>query len=273
MEGNSNYIVACYFGYRRREFPVYEKDRLCYIKKQIEYLLEVPHSLTEITFVFSLDEKDRPLALEALELIPPQIQGAKCRVIMRENGGFSYGAWGEALNYVENDYYIFNEDDYFFIEPNWDTYLIKSFKTQPNCGAFGMWVRPGEVEHFAHSSFCTSNKIISEIKSKYGGFTFNNQQKTNYETGQENQMFFVQNIIKAGYRLYDIREDYRLNFAMTQIWEHQEGLWIQRLWWENEKSLMIPDIIAWEENHMWWGPDDDRLQKNFRERYPHPNPA
>jgi len=49
---DSCYVIAFYLGPRRRKFLNYEKDRLCYLKKQIETLTTVKHSLNKIYFVF-----------------------------------------------------------------------------------------------------------------------------------------------------------------------------------------------------------------------------
>ena len=40
----------------------------------------------------------------------------------------SYGAWSDVFKKYQDkfNYYIFNEDDYFFVEDNWDDYLIKN---------------------------------------------------------------------------------------------------------------------------------------------------
>lgn len=277
---DSCYVIAFYLGDRRRKFPEYEKDRLVYVKEQVLKLSKVKHSLNKIYFVFSVEKDHYDLLNEALKLIPKEIQGAKTEIVIRKNEGFSYGAWDKVMGNLEHDYYIFNEDDYFFIEDNWDTYMINSFRKKPNCGAFGLFVLPGTVyknvpeEHFAHSAFCTSKEIISEIQQEYGGFLY--KKGNNYTEGERNQKTFCVNIIKAGYRLYDIRDDYRLDFAMTKD-QHRntipEGKFhIQRFFHWNKKTLMIPDVMVWKHRYSWWESWDGCYQKEFRDQYPHPNP-
>ena len=55
---------------------------------------------------------------------------------------------------------------------------------------------------------------------------------------------------------------------------YNEGdIWIHRLWYENDRPLIIPDVLAWNYGHRWWVSYDFYHQKNFREHHPHPNPA
>ena len=56
--------------------------------------------------------------------------------MIRENKGFSYAAFSESFeqNRDNYDYFIFNEDDYFVVENNWDEYLIRKYHTLPDTG-------------------------------------------------------------------------------------------------------------------------------------------
>jgi len=276
---DSCYVIAFYLGGRRRKFPKYEEDRLIYLKEQIFKLNEVKHSLSKIYFVFSVEKDHYDLLNEALKLIPKEIQGAKTEVVIRKNEGFSYGAWDKVMKNLKHDYYIFNEDDYFFIEDNWDTYMINSFREKPNCGGFGVWVKPqvnGLGEHFSHSCFCTSKEVIQDIQINYGGFPYHKD--LTYKAGEDTQIRFSNILIKAGYRLYDAREDYRLDFAMTADPDDQpipEGkFWIWRLFEWNQKPLMVPDIKVWEYPYNWWLGWDGWVKKESRcrDEFPHPNP-
>tara|TARA_R110000822_G_scaffold310343_1_gene442684 strand:+ start:631 stop:1503 length:873 start_codon:yes stop_codon:yes gene_type:complete len=282
---DSCYAIAFYLGDRRRKFPPYEVDRLCYLKKQIETLTVNKHSLNKIYFIFSVEEGHYDLLNKALNIIPKNIQGAGVEIIVRKNAGFSYGAWSDLMDKTNHDYYIFNEDDYFFIEDGWDSYMINSFKEKPNCGGFGIFINVihGEEngkEHFGHSCFCTSKEIIQDIKTNYNGFTY--PQNSNYGDNQNNQATFTYSLIKAGYRLYDIRDDYDLFFAMTDAGGTETGLKIMKILnckgyfggHREEKHLMIPDIIAFGGGYEWYLPNDGRFrnEERFRSEYPHPNP-
>ena len=283
---DSCYAIAFYLGDRRRKFPSYEVDRLCYLKKQIETLTVNKHSLNKIYFIFSVEEDHYDLLNKAFNIIPKNIQGAGVEIIVRKNVGFSYGAWSDLMDKTNHDYYIFNEDDYFFIEDGWDSYMINSFKEKPNCGGFGIHVAfalrwhskwgdsvDKKGEHFGHSCFCTSREIIQDIKTNYDGFTY--PKTLNYQENERNQVLFSHTLVEAGYRLYDIRDDYDLNFAETDPSSYEGGLKIRKIVnHEPEKHLIIPDVIAFNFPYEWWLPYDGcfRLEKRMREEFPHYNP-
>lgn len=272
MMYDSCYVVTFYFGDRRRTFPPYEEDRLCYLKKQIEYLTDVKHSLKTIYFVFNVEIEHYELLSDALKIIPKSINDSKIEIIVRENIGFSYGGWTEVMNRLEHDYYIVNEDDYFFIEDNWDSYMINNFNEKENCGGFGIAVRPanewnGYKEHFAHSCFCTNKDVIKNIIKNYNGFKV--VKNNDYKENESNQSNFSNLLISAGYRIYDIREDYDLNFAMT---DKPNIIKIHKMfYYNNNKHLIIPDIVAFNLPYTWWTSWDYEFNKDFRLKYPHVN--
>ena len=283
---DSCYVIAFYLGPRRRKFPNYKQDRLCYLKKQIETLTTVKHSLNKIYFVFSVETDHYDLLNKALNIIPKTIQGTEVKVIIRENIGFSYGAWSNIMDKTNHDYYIFNEDDYFFIEDGWDSYMINNFKKKPNCGGFGIHVgfatalghSPNFIdnrgEHFAHSAFCTSKEVIQDIKTNYNGFNY--VENADYTSNERHQITFSHILIEAGYRLYDIREDYDLYFSMTDgESQASNGLKIMKIInHDPEKHLIVSDTIAFGLAYNWWLPHDGcfRLEERMRAEFPHFNP-
>jgi len=118
--------------------PTYDSptpDAKTKYKKQIEYLLAVPHNLTSIIFTINFRKEDYHYVSEIFAITPKQIGSAEVILSFRENFGLSYGGWNDTFKKYKDkyDYYIFNEDDYFFIEPNWDTYLVNKYEKSENC--------------------------------------------------------------------------------------------------------------------------------------------
>ncbi len=66
----------------------------------------------------------------------------------------SYGAWSELFgkNKDKFDYFIFNEDDYFFIEDDFDSTLVRKFNSYPNCGYLCAVVINHPKPHAGHST-------------------------------------------------------------------------------------------------------------------------
>lgn len=268
---NSCCLVVFYFGDRRRKFPPYEKDRLCYVKKNIELLTTVKNSLNKIYFIFNVEQDHYDLLNQAIALIPKKIQGAEVEIVIRQNVGASYGAYSDVTKSKDHDYYFFNEDDIFYLQDNWDSYMIENFEKKENCGAFGCIIRPARKwnyykEHFGGGGWVTSKEVIKNVRDKFGGFNY--KLDNDYRSGEDNQINFSWDIIRAGYRLYDTRDDYQVHHALTS---DQEIHKVQQTFMWNKKILCAADTIAWGMPHVWWRPFDEEFQKDFRKTYPHLN--
>ena len=49
------YIINLWFGDRRFNIDTFEKDKLCYVKSQIDTLQKYNHSLSKIVFSFNVE--------------------------------------------------------------------------------------------------------------------------------------------------------------------------------------------------------------------------
>ena len=152
----------------------------------------------------------------------------------------SYSAWSEAFkkHTTQYDYYIFNEDDYFFIENNWDRYLTNKYNSYPDCGYLCPIMREPHYwnqfrKHAGHSVGIASTKNILKLKNGLPHST-----PTDYTTTEEIQKQFSFSFLEAGLNIYDIRDDYRVAFA----WTEDDGNDIWRFFWWNEKDLIQPAI-------------------------------
>ena len=158
----------------------------------------------------------------------------------------SYSAWSEAFkkHTTQYDYYIFNEDDYFFIENNWDRYLINKYNSYPDCGYLCPIMREPHYwnqfrKHAGHSVGIASTKNILKLKNGLPHST-----PTDYTTTEEIQKQFSFSFLEAGLNIYDIRDDYRVAFA----WTEDDGNDIWRFFWWNEKDLIQPAFLLFNNN-------------------------
>jgi hypothetical protein len=256
------YIINFYFGKRRKTIDRYSNiDRLCFVRKQIEILTEFKHNLSKIIFNFNLEPEHYSYFNEALKIIPQQIQNSEVEINIRENKGMSYGAWSDLFgkNRDKFNYFIFNEDDYFFIEDNFDSTLVRKFNSYPNCGYLCMIVRPSESwnnyqSHAGHSSGISSNKILSEIYLKYGELPhgISSEYEENEINGQVKQSYAF---VKEGYKLYDIRDEYRVLFIPGGIDDKND----YHIYFDyNEKELIkSAKSIFYPGAYSFWSPFGD----------------
>ena len=250
----SCYVVNFYFGNRRRTIDEYHKDPLCFLKKQIELLNDISHNLTKIIFTINVEIDHYKILSWALKIIPKKIKNAEVDVLIRENLGLSYGAFSDAFETYREfyDYFIFNEDDYFPIEENWDEYLIRKYNSLPNSGYLSAMTRESDVwnknrRHAGHCFGISSTKNLNIVFEKYGGLP-HSRETNNYSAQEEVQIQFTQCFEEVGLRNYDIREEYRVSFARTE--PDTEDIW--RWFWWNERDLIVPAIIIFNHSYSWY---------------------
>lgn len=259
------YIINFYLGDRRKTIDEFKGDRLFFLRKQIEYLYKVKNSLSKVIFNFNIRNEDLSYVSEIFKITPKYIQGTEIEINFRENFGMSYAAWAEMFEKHKDsyEYFIFNEDDYFFVEDNWDSYLKNKFKSLENCGYFCMVVRePNEwcdfKKHGGHPAGISSSKVLNEVYNKLGSLPHSN--KNNYSDVEKIQISFTNEIVNLGYEIYDVRNEFRIEFALT---ESPYDIW--RLFWWNEKYILKPAIILDNKPHSYWESYDDEF-KTFNEK-------
>jgi RimJ/RimL family protein N-acetyltransferase len=257
------YIVNFYFGDRRKVVEEYTNDRLFYLKTQIQTLTDYYQNIDKIIFNFNVEKEHYGYLNDALKIIPKQIQNSNVEVNVRENKGLSYGTFSE-IAYKEKDnyeYFIFNEDDYFLVQNNWDQYMIRKFNTYPDTGYFCAFKREkdtwnGNRSYAGHCFGITSAEALNLVYEKYGQLPFNSE-TNNYKAQEEAQIMFSYSFEDVGLKLYDIREEYRLGFGMTE--KLDADIW--RLFWWNEKDLIVSPILLLNKPYIWWESSDGPFQK------------
>ena len=263
MNNSVCYVVNFYFGDRRRTVPEFESDRLIFLKKQIETLSIYYHNLDKIIFNFNVEKEHYDYLSDALNIIPKKVQNTEIEVLIRENKGFSYATFSESFkrNKEKYDYFIFNEDDYFVVENNWDEYLIRTYNMFPKSGYLCPLQRNaedwnGNKIHAGHCFGIASTKSLNKVWDKYGKLP-HNLDNNDYKIQEKVQYDFTYSFVEVGLRVYDIREDYRVQFAMTN--KNDNDIW--RLFWWNEKDFIVPAIILLNKRHTWWQSFDGPFER------------
>ena len=262
MGNKTCYIINFYLGERRRTIKKVNDDKLFLLKKQIEYLHKIKISIDTIILNFNIRPEDYHYISDIFKLTPKFIQGSKIIINLRENYGMSYGAWSDIYKKYQDtyDYYIFNEDDYFFVEDNWDNYLIKKFNSLDSCGYLCMASREGQEwcnfkKHAGHATGISSYKVLNKVFEKYGELP--HSKKGDYHSveqlGQVNQS---NSVIEFGYKIYDVRDDYKVEFALT---DGDQDIW--RFFWWNEKFILKPILLLEDDvEYRYWESYDDEFK-------------
>jgi hypothetical protein len=270
MRKRSCLVVNFYFGERRRTIDDYHTDRLTFLRKHIETLGHYYHNLDKIVFNLNVDPEHYEYVNEALKIVPQKLQNTPVEVHLRKNVGLSYGAFSDTFSRLreEYDYFIFNEDDYFLVENNWDEYLIRKYNSLPNTGYLCAIQRDeapwnGQRIHAGHSFGIASTFALDAVWNLYGCLPHFNG-SNDYDSQEEAQREFGYSFIRAGLRVYDIREEYRVAIARTE--EGTEDVW--RWFWWNEKDLIVPAVLAYNKFHTWYESfDEPCVRRTNLEKY------
>ena len=232
------YIISLFFGNRRNvNIPFYNTNRMCFLEKHIELLSSLNHNIKKIIFNINLEDGDYENANKALKIIPKKIKNSDVEVRLRKNIGMSYGAWSDCFleNKDQYDYFIFNEDDYFFVIDDFDKILVNKFKSKENAGYLcGITIenkRIGQPLHAAHSTGISSNEVLSKVVEKYGELP--HSKSNDYGNVEINSQVRQTNVmVEMGYNLYDLGDEFKVNFDYTGN--------IKQYFSQNDKIILEP---------------------------------
>jgi len=273
------YVINFWFGERRANINAFKDDKLCYVKSQIDTLEKYKHSLSKIVFSFNVETEHYQYLSEAIQIIPKKIQNTDVEINIRENFGMSYGAYSDVFGRFQNeyDYYIFNEDDYVIVADHFDDYLVNKFESLPNCGYLCGLVRETAHHkvnrHAGMSSGISNYECLKKVYNKFGELPHakENDYYINENDGQTSQTVEIRNL---GYEIYDIREEYRMNF-----WSHElessstaTGRMNNHFMW-HDKDLFLSAKKYFNEPYVWTDridPEFLRMECNYDSKKFHP---
>ena len=264
-------IVNFWLGDRRSEYDSYKVDKLHLLKRQIKTLTDYKHNLTKIIFNFNIVPEHYKYLSQVFSLTPKQIQGAEVEINIRENIGISYGAWSDMFKKHNNnfDYYIFNEDDYFFIQNEWDDYLVNKHNSYDDCGYLCMFIREPHIwnnyRKIAGSSVgIASTDTLNKIVNKYGKLpSIDNSDVMNeeYELNHDIQNQFGFAFIEVGLNIYDVRDDYSILFQKHGLDRPDIKCWKFFGW--NKKFLNVCDYY-FKGVYSYWTSFDLEFKEEYK---------
>ena len=255
------YVINFYFGDRRKTPKIYNEDRLIFLKKQIEYLKKIKHNVDNIVFSFNLNHDDFNIIYGYINNIPKRIQNSNIEIVLRKNNGMSYAAWSEYTikNIDRFDYFIYNEDDYFFSVDNFDKYLVDTFEKYDNCGYLCAISRePSGWNNFKkHAGYAGGITNRKNIKKVFDDFKlFSKIEGNEYKMGESLQIDFTHCFVKNGMEIYDVREKYRVPFSTT-LENEPDVIYFFNY---NNEDLLIPLTID-QGNFTWTIADLKEFEK------------
>lgn len=202
----TNLIIACWGGPRRLPDSFYDEHRECFIESQIEYLSQVKHNLSQITFVDNIsDDCNTEDYRTILENMPDKIGNTPVKFHQRLNRGVSYGAFYFAVETYGDkfDYYIFLEDDQIIIKDHFDRFLIKEFNKNKDCGYLCAFYERG---HAALSFGITSFDILKEVIKRHHEIP----KGVDYKGADRCQILFSSYFEFGNHKVYDFCKKHKI---------------------------------------------------------------
>lgn len=210
-----NYVIACWSGDRRTTYEPYDKDKSFYLKKHIESLHLFTHNLDQITIVIPDNINESVEFTEFVDSIPKQIQNAKVVIIRRPNVGLSYGSYSHVygLYRTQFSHYIFVEDDYVYVKPNFDQVMIDIMSKNPKCGFVCSLAQENGTYpyHAAIFNGLMLTEVLEILWLKYNQLPYHDSSVYG-DNERAGQIGFSRMIIDEGYTLYSLDQDYFIPF-------------------------------------------------------------
>lgn len=277
MKKSKCLIISFWLGNRRKKVDEYEKDRLFFLKKQLESLKKYKNNLDKIILNFNVVMEHYSYFSEIFSIVPKKIKDVEVEINIRENSGISYGAFSDIFGKYkkEYDYYIFSEDDYIFVQDNWDEYLVDKYNSYSDCGYFCVLSRePARwfqyKKHAGNSiGISSSDNLLKvynysgqklphpESDEKYSGKDNINKRYLNYERGQ---IDFTFNFLKVGLNIYDIRHEYRAVVDAPNMKNADVCYYFN----ENKKDLVLPIKII-DKPFTWFASNDIEFRDDYEQ--------
>lgn len=212
-----HYVAAFFFTVSRDELKNEAKH---YFSSHMNVLRN--EKVSRITFVINSNSPkvDLPLLSGVLQDLS---EGLSADLYVRENKGYSYGAWEYALDKIGVD----PESDYFLVEgdyvPNSD--FLEPFVNQmnPEVGFVAQKIDsiPGSApEHASISNGLLSGKWAEQAERRFGRifaiypFTLT---RGEHLMGCENQVTFLQFVVESGAKIAEISREYSIPFFETTL--------------------------------------------------------
>jgi hypothetical protein len=216
-----NYVFAAWAGKRRKGNDQYHRDLTFYVKNHLKSLEVLKHDLSQITLAVNASRVEPKYFTDYISELPDNINGTPLVVIRRHNKGQSYGAYSDAfLKYGNNfDYFIFIEDDYIFVQDNFDQILLQMYNSAQDCGFLCSYVSkwPNKINGIPHaaisngmSSTATLKKVIDTFGCLPSVADIVKICDADYRV--DSQVNFSHGFLKTGTKIYDYLLHYNAPF-------------------------------------------------------------
>lgn len=246
MSSKFNYLVSFYFGTRGNSNynNRLKENKFFFAEKHIEFLKNYSlKNIEKVIFVVNLTPKDNEEEItqffsSSSSKISDDIEFV---LIYRQNDGFSYGAWNEAIiddlqkENEESEYYMCFEDDYIL---NDETSVLPILE---RCNEINSYVacmavvdHPNYINHPAFSVGMFHKESCRKVFNEFGSPFFIMNGGNDYPHSWKIQETFYKNFLDMGYQITDFLDEYSCDFLYTGTNE------VKTFGKSDSKKLVVP---------------------------------
>lgn len=212
-----------------------EEDIINLLKFHLDYEEKIGAGLNQDILIVSsnsMEFKEGEKFLRSLE--NREINGGKIFIMLRENIGYSFGAFNAGFQKFKNDYdfFIFQEDDLVTHIPNYLKLAIDIWNKKDNCG-FVPFIASTKVAkshrkalnipkneivscHGGHGM--SSAKVLKNVTKEFGSLAYNSNESQEYiDHLREGEIMFTYSIKLLGYEFGDIPKEIMFNAPALDI--------------------------------------------------------
>ena len=194
-----------------------EDEVINLIKYNLEYEESIDPGYERDVLIVSSNSDDFQKGKKFLKSINnKKINRGNVFSLMRENIGYSFGAYNAGFQKYQDqyDFFIFQEDDLICYQPNYLRTAVQIWNNTPDCG-FVPFIASGrvskshrkalkilsnEIVHCHGGHGMSSRDVLKAVTQKYGNLPFNAKKDQNYiDHLRDGEIMFTYSIKKVGF--------------------------------------------------------------------------
>lgn len=235
MDSKIIYCIATWSGARRHMPPKYKKDSTYYLRKQIERLKKLQHSLAAIAIINPYQKKESKEFHKFLGEIENIVDPLPCFILLRRNMAMSYGSWLHAYEAFGDNFthYLVIEDDYLPSINNFDTEMLSLMNSTNNCGVVFSCL--SDIPLYESGKVSRADTFAMISNGLIAGWAFKEalpmlrtvcaemKSKGVYDSGY--QVEWTSAFSKTGVIVIDVRDKYKVEYNrhIDRVWYHSQN--------------------------------------------------
>lgn len=212
-----------------------EEDIIELLKFHLDFEEKIEAGFTQDILIVSSNSKEFTKGEAFLNSLEnKEINGGKILIMLRENVGYSFGAFNAGFQKFQDDYdfFIFQEDDLFTQIPDYLKKAIDIWDQTKNCGFVpfiastkvgrshrkALNIKKNEIVSCHGGHGMSSAKVLKHVTKEFGSLAHNSRDSQEYiDHLREGEIMFTYTIKLLGYEFGEIPKEIMFNAPALDI--------------------------------------------------------